>query len=136
MNMRTMVPLLVMSALLSFVGCTSVPASRACARDIQPPAMEVPPDAEAAANKNVVAPVVVRRVAPQADRSIPNPATATIEAIIGEDGVPRHICVVSGDLAWGRALAAAVRQWKFRPGTLDGKPVKVLFSLTSEYHGP
>jgi len=126
--------ILVAAIVLTSVACAaSAPQARSCARDLQPSVVEAA--TVAAANANVVAPVVVRRVEPLVGRGVPSPSTATVEAVIGTDGVPRGICVVSGDVAWGRALAEAVRQWQFRPGTLDGQPVEVLFSLTADYRG-
>ena len=62
-------------------------------------------------------------------------AEATIEAVIGEDGRPRHICITAGNPDWGRAVAAAFRQWVFEPATLDGKPVAVQFTLTTRFRG-
>lgn len=103
-----------------------------CARDVQPPAL-VPEESSGGAD--VTAPVVIRRVEPVVTQSVPSGVTAVVEAVIGEDGVPRHVCVAEGHPTWGRFLVAAVRQWRFRPGTLDGKPVSVIFSVTSTYRG-
>lgn len=134
--MRAAVSLIAV-AFLGLVACqtSSVTPSPArmvpCARDVQPPAL-VP--GESGGGSDVVAPVVIRRVEPIVNQSVPNRATAVVEAVIGEDGVPRNVCVTEGDPTWGRFLAAAVRQWRFRPGTLDGKPVPVLFSVTSTYN--
>jgi TonB family protein len=38
-------------------------------------------------------------------------------------------------LAFGldQAAADAVRRWKFRPGTLNGQPVDVIFNLTVNF---
>ncbi|HJQ38196.1 MAG TPA: hypothetical protein VKB93_13755 [Thermoanaerobaculia bacterium] len=49
-------------------------------------------------------------------------ALATIQAIIGEDGKPRHLCIAGGDPEWGKAVAAVFQQWVFEPPTLNGNP--------------
>jgi len=96
--------------------------------------MVVPPAPAADSNPDIQAPVVVRKVEPVVARSLRGrTAEATVEAIIGEDGKVRNVCVVSGDPEWGRTVARAVRKWEFKPGTLDGKPVAVTFTLTSKW---
>lgn len=120
--------------LLLASGCATTAVSSSnesgevCAAMVQPP---VP---AASDNPNIQAPVVIHRVEPVVGRGLRGrSAEATVEAIIGEDGVPRNICVTSGDPEWGRVVARALRQWQFRPGTMDGKPVAVMFSLTSKW---
>lgn len=59
----------------------------------------------------------------------------TIEAVVGVDGRPRDV-VVTRSLDSARGLDAkgveAVKAWRFRPGTLEGKsvPVRVEIELT------
>jgi hypothetical protein len=83
----------------------------------------------------VTPPQALRRVEPiiASPHRLPAEATATIEAVIGEDGKPRHVCVAGGDPEWGQAVAAAFRQWTFAPATMDGKPVAVQFKLTTKF---
>lgn len=86
------------------------------------------------ANPEIVPPTATRRVEPQAPQSLlGRTALTTVEAIIGEDGRPRNICVTSGDPDWGRAVAAALRKWEFKPATLQGKPIAIRFTLTSSF---
>jgi hypothetical protein len=59
--------------------------------------------------------------------------TATIYAIIGENGKPRHVCVGSGDRVWGKLAVDALRQWQFEPATLEGKPVAVQFEMVTTF---
>ncbi len=128
---------LALASALAFVlasGCASTGVSSSnesgdvCAAMVQPP---VP---AASDNPAIQAPVVIQRVEPVVGRGLMGrSAEATVEAIIGEDGVPRNICVTSGDPEWGRVVVRALRQWQFRPGTMDGKPVAVMFSLTSRW---
>jgi TonB family protein len=53
-----------------------------------------------------------------------------IEAVIGRDGLVKNASVLK-PLPFGLDHAAidAVKQWKFKPGTLAGKPVDVIFVL-------
>jgi hypothetical protein len=44
------------------------------------------------------------------------------------------ICRTSGDQQFVKSVVAAMRQWIFEPATLDGKPIKVRFRLTSRFH--
>jgi protein TonB len=120
--------------LVAFTACSYTPTpvsdvpGEVCAADLQPPV----PDSES--NPNLVAPVVLQRVAPQADGSlIGKNTTTTVEAVVGEDGRAHNICVTSGDPTWGRAVARALRQWKFQPATLDGEPIAAKFTLTSNF---
>ena len=135
---------IVSCAFLSFVACASpstplnTPPSaplnirtnpnEVCAAEVQPPV--VSPEE----NPDLQPVVVLERVAPRSAENLLGKSRATVEAVIGEDGVARNICVVAGDPEWGRAVAAALRQWTFKPATLDGKPVPVKFTLTVDFH--
>ena len=60
-----------------------------------------------------------------------------VEAVIDREGVVKEARVLN-PLPFGLSEAAveAVKQWKFRPGTLAGKPVDVIFLLTINFHLP
>src|SRR4029078_4679730 len=104
--------------------------SPSCAAQAEPTALKIEPGSA------ITPPKTIRRVEPLAPASLVGRITvATVEAIIGEDGKPRHICVASGDPEWGNAVADALKQWLFEPATLQGKPVAVQFSLTSKLSG-
>ena len=121
----------------SFLACASVTAplniplnaNEVCAAEVQPP---VPSSDD---NPNIQPPVVLQRVAPQADAGMMgrSDTTAKVEAVIGADGVPRNICVVGGDTTWGRAVAEALQKWRFKPATLDEQPIPVRFMLTTNW---
>ena len=53
-----------------------------------------------------------------------------LEVVIGSDGLVKKASVLK-PLPFGLNQAAidAVTQWKFKPGTLNGKPVDVIFNL-------
>jgi len=48
-----------------------------------------------------------------------------INAIISSTGALESVRAVSGDLTLARAALDAVRQWRFRPYFLNGKPIEV-----------
>jgi TonB family protein len=48
-----------------------------------------------------------------------------LRAIIGRDGAVRELQVISGDAILAFAAQEAVKQWRFRPTMLNGRPVEV-----------
>ena len=85
----------------------------------------------------IQAPVVVQRVEPiytPEARAARISGIVIVEARISESGAVDDVYVMK-PLPYGLAEAAveAVRQWKFRPATLDGKPVAVAFNLTVNF---
>ena len=57
-----------------------------------------------------------------------------IEAIIDKNGNVDRVRVVKGlPMGLSEEAERAVRQWKFRPGTLNGQPVDVIFNLTVNF---
>jgi protein TonB len=83
---------------------------------------------------DVKAPIVTRRVEPeypQVARSARISGVVIVEAIIDQNGNVNNAKVLK-PLPMGLAESAvnAVRQWKFKPGTLNGRPVPVIFDLT------
>lgn len=106
----------------------SSPNAVPCAGEAEPTALKIEPGSE------IVPPKPLHRVEPIASASLRGrSAVATINAVIGEDGRPRHTCITDGDPEWGRAVEAAFRQWLFEPATLHGKPVAVRFTLTTRW---
>ncbi len=86
---------------------------------------------------DVKAPIVIRRVTPQypqiavrARRS----GWVIVECIIDKSGNVTNVQVLK-PLPFGldQAAAEAVKKWKFRPGTLNGTPVDVIFNLTVNF---
>jgi TonB family protein len=59
----------------------------------------------------------------------------TVKVVIDINGVVRQPAIVESPApSASYAALEAVRQWRFRPGTSDGKPVPVVFSLTMTFH--
>jgi len=76
-----------------------------------------------------LAPVLVLRVEPsypETMRRIREEGTVAINAIIGRDGTIEEASVLTGTNALFEAEALrAVRQWRYEPGRLNGRPVRV-----------
>jgi protein TonB len=57
-----------------------------------------------------------------------------VEAIIDKDGNVDHVKVLKGlPMGLSEEAESAVKKWKFRPGTLGGQPVDVIFNLTVNF---
>jgi TonB family protein len=58
-----------------------------------------------------------------------------VEAIIDKQGRVRNprIATSHGELTLVYAVLEALRQWEFEPGTLDGEPVNVYYTLTVRF---
>ena len=57
-----------------------------------------------------------------------------LEVVVGRDGLVKDASVIK-PLPFGLNQAAldAVKQWKFKPGTLDGNPVDVIFNIVINF---
>lgn len=81
---------------------------------------------------SVTAPVVIRRVEPNFAKCkgtySGNPAA---EAILRKDGTVQDIKIVRGvHTCIDDQLVEALRRWQFQPGTLNGRPVDVIYVVT------
>jgi TonB family protein len=113
----------------------------------QPLCLDEPPPSEAVATGTmrvggkVIAPAVVHRVEP----AFPASARASmgsrksmmfiLESVISKEGCVRNLRVVAQTPypEVNGAAVAAVAQWKFSPGMMDGEPVDVIFNLTVNF---
>ena len=86
---------------------------------------------------NVKAPVAVLRVDPiytEVARRARVEGIVIIEAVIDRQGNVTEARVLKPlPLGLDAAALNAVKQWKFRPGTLDGQPVPVYYNLTVNF---
>jgi protein TonB len=53
-----------------------------------------------------------------------------MEAIISKEGSIESLRVLSGNPLLFQAAIDAVKQWKYRPATLNGEPVDVITTIT------
>jgi TonB family protein len=94
-------------------------------------------DAPLRVGGDVRAPVLLEKVEPvytAEARKAGISGIVIVEAVIGRDGVVKNVSVLK-PLPFGLDQAAvdAVKQWKFKPGTLEGKPVDIIFNLTVNF---
>jgi len=85
----------------------------------------------------VKAPEVIHRQQPVRPGIIDaiGPSKVTVKVVIDIDGMVRQPSIVESPApSASYAALEAVRQWRFRPGTSDGKPVPVILSLTVTFH--
>lgn len=89
-------------------------------------------------------PGLIQPVRKQADEPVYTPAAlrakiqgiVTLEAVVLADGTVGEVRVTQSldkDYGLDAAALAAVKQWTFEPGTLNGQPVSVLVSVTAEF---
>jgi protein TonB len=57
-------------------------------------------------------------------------ATVVLEVLIGRDGTVQEAKFLQGSLAFARNAIDGVRQWKFKPYSMNGRPVAVQTNLT------
>lgn len=121
-------PLIVLALAVLFVSaCTSQPAAT------------VNPSAGKRPGGDVIAPRVLHKVDPL--RLLPRDLVkrgahweVVVEAQIDAMGsISNPRIVRSDDPRVNEYVLEAVRQWTFRPGTLNGNPVPVLFSVTVSF---
>ncbi len=59
-----------------------------------------------------------------------------LNATVMEDGSVRDLKVVKGEPVLARSAVVAVKQWRYQPFLLDGKPVKTETSITVDFKLP
>jgi protein TonB len=99
--------------------------------------LAVLPAAALRVSQGITRPEILTRVSPQYTaeaREEKISGVVVLSAVIDETGTITALEVVQG-LPMGLDTAAleAVRQWTFRPATLDGAPVAVCYSLTVSF---
>jgi protein TonB len=57
-----------------------------------------------------------------------------LEAVVDAEGSVRNVKILKGlPMGLEQAAVDAVKKWKFKPATLNGKPVAVYYNLTINY---
>ncbi|HEU5081623.1 MAG TPA: TonB family protein [Opitutaceae bacterium] len=76
-------------------------------------------------------PVPLQQVEPELTSGMRSDGgTATIEFVVGKDGIPTDVKIVSAsNPAFGRACMAAAAKWRFRPGVVHSKAVRTRMIL-------
>jgi TonB family protein len=59
--------------------------------------------------------------------------TVTLEILVGRDGAVQDAKFIQGSLVFARAATDSVRLWKFKPYTMNGRPVSVQSLLTIKF---
>jgi protein TonB len=86
---------------------------------------------------DVKAPTAVNRVQPNytdVARNAKVSGVVIVEAVIDRNGNVDQVKVIKGlPMGLSEEAEKAVRKWKFKPGTLNGQPVDVIFNLTVNF---
>jgi protein TonB len=75
----------------------------------------------------------VKAVYPQLAKAQHVSGDVKVDALIDETGRVTAMKIVSGPALLHQAAMEAVRQWKYRPATLDGKPVPMHLTVTVQF---
>jgi TonB family protein len=59
--------------------------------------------------------------------------SVTLQVLIGRDGTVQDAKFLQGSLAFARAAIDGVKQWRFKPYTVNGRPVSVVTNLTLKF---
>ena len=78
----------------------------------------------------------VQPIYPQQALQMHIQGAVSLQATIGKDGSVRNVKVVSGPATLARAASDAVRQWKYRPYTLNGEPVEIQTEININFVPP
>jgi TonB family protein len=108
---------------------------------LPPPEQQATPGASAVpeGSGDVATNRLIHRVEPQ------YPANASARHIqglvkldvqVGGDGAVRNITVIEGDPVLAEAAVQAVRQWRYRPYSVDGRPVEMQTTITLNFRLP
>ncbi len=99
-----------------------------------------PPDAAMPSIEPVDVPELAERALLSDQPKIDYPAaagaqqgTVILQVLIGRDGTVQDAKFMQGSLAFARAAIAGVKQWKFKPYTMNGRPVSVQTKLTISF---
>ena len=59
--------------------------------------------------------------------------TVVLQILIGRDGTVQDAMFLQGSLAFARTAIDGVKQWKFKPYMMNGRPVSVQTNLTVSF---
>lgn len=70
---------------------------------------------------------------PPVARQLKVHGAAELEALVSEDGTVEKVTILSGNPVLTKPAAEALKKWKFRPFTSEGKPVKALAPVVFDF---
>jgi len=70
---------------------------------------------------------------PQMARESRVEGDVTLDALIDAGGIPRDVTAISGPVLLREAAKEAVRQWRYEPTRLDGKPTAIHLTVTVRF---
>jgi len=73
---------------------------------------------------------------PQVARQLKLGGEVEVEVVITEEGTPENVKIVSGNPVLTKPCVDALKKWKFKPITEDGKPVKAVAELSFTFQKP
>jgi TonB family protein len=77
------------------------------------------------ADSNVVPPVILRQQVPSYPGNVLKPMVGAIEVVIDENGnVAQAMMRASVAPNYDRQVVSAAQNWRYRPATINGAPVK------------
>lgn len=71
---------------------------------------------------------------PDAARNSGVQGTVVLNVVVSETGDVKNVTVVSGDPLLAQAAADAVKQWKYKPYTVDGVPMEIETQVSVNFH--
>ena len=87
---------------------------------------------------DVLAPALITHIAPeypQDARKAGIRGRVLFRAVISESGEVESLELIESDHpALTKAASDAIRQWRYRPATKDGKPVRVFLTVTTTFN--
>jgi periplasmic protein TonB len=78
----------------------------------------------------------VSPVYPQSAKQMHIQGTVELQANIGKDGNVTNVKALKGDIGLARAAIDAVKQWKYKPYTLNNEPVEIQTQITVNFKLP
>jgi protein TonB len=102
-----------------------------------PPAPEPKDEGPLRVGGDVKAPVAINRAKPDytdVARKAHVNGVVVVEAVVNKEGEVEQVKVLKGlPMGLSEQAVDAVKKWRFKPGTLNGEPVDVIFSLTVNF---
>ena len=59
--------------------------------------------------------------------------TVTVQVLVGRDGTVQDARFLQGSLAFAKSAVNGIKQWKFKPYIMNGRPVSVQTVLTINF---